>query len=194
MMRIAGLLLAAGRGRRFGGDKLLHPLTDGEPVVLASARSLRAALTRAVALVRPDQPQLAARLAALGLEVVEVGDADAGMGHTLAAGVTATADADGWVVALGDMPRLAPATTARVAAALAAGASIAAPVHAGRRGHPVGFAGEWRTALRALHGDTGARHLLAAHAARITALTVDDPGCLLDVDTPADLAALAPPG
>ena len=64
MTRIAGLLLAAGRGRRFGSDKLLHPLPDGEPVVLASARSLRAALTRAVALVRPDQPQLAARLAA----------------------------------------------------------------------------------------------------------------------------------
>ena len=43
MARIVGLLLAAGHGRRFGGDKLLQPLADGTPVAVAAARALKAA-------------------------------------------------------------------------------------------------------------------------------------------------------
>ncbi len=112
--------------------------------------------------------------------------ADLGMGHTLAEGVRATADAAGWVVALGDMPALQASTVAAVVRALADGASIAAPWHKGRRGHPVGFAAHWRDALMRLHGDAGARELLHAHAHEITAVPVDDPGCLQDLDTPAD--------
>ncbi|MCK7579437.1 MAG: NTP transferase domain-containing protein [Chromatiales bacterium] len=63
-------------------------------------------------------------------------------------------------------------------------------LHRGQRGHPVGFSAEFAPALRALQGDRGARDLLARHADRLQCLEVDDPGVLLDVDTPADLAMI----
>jgi molybdenum cofactor cytidylyltransferase len=184
---IVGVLLAAGASRRFGPGKLLHPLPDGEPVGIAAARHLVAALPDAVAVVRAGDQGLADALAAIGLRVVANPLADLGMGTSLAAGVRATADAAGWVVALADMPWIRPETIAAVAQALRAGASLAAPLHAGRRGHPVGFAARWQTALLALGGDAGARDLLAAHAAELSWLPTGDPGVLRDVDQADDL-------
>jgi molybdenum cofactor cytidylyltransferase len=91
------------------------------------------------------------------------------------------------MVCLGDMPFLQADTVRAVASALEAGASIAAPVHAGRRGHPVGFAGHWREALLALDGDTGGQAILRAHPEALTLVTVEDPGVLRDLDLPAEL-------
>jgi molybdenum cofactor cytidylyltransferase len=87
------------------------------------------------------------------------------------------------------MPWVQPATVRAVAAALAAGADVVAPWHRGRRGHPVGFGRACLPALLALDGDEGARHVVAAWAGRALRIDVDDPGCLLDVDRPDDLAA-----
>ena len=72
-------------------------------------------------------------------------------------------------------------------AALAAGSALVAPFHHGQRGHPVGFAAEFGPELLSLRGDAGARDLLARHASALTRLDVDDPGILIDVDTPGDL-------
>lgn len=188
MKAIVGLLLAAGRGRRFGGDKLMHRLPEGTPMIVASAQQLAAATDRTVALVRPCQAALREALSELGIEAVEVTDADSGMGNTLAAGVRATPQAAGWVIALGDMPRVSQDTVDQLVIGLRSGASIAAPFHLGQRGHPVGFACSWYGELHRLKGDEGARHLLRSESARITRIDVDDPGCLFDVDTPSDLA------
>ncbi|NRF88788.1 NTP transferase domain-containing protein, partial [Burkholderia gladioli] len=104
-----------------------------------------------------------------------------------AAAVRASRDAGGWLVALGDMPWVAPASIRAVARELASGRNtIAAPHHQGRRGHPVAFAAVHRDALAALDGDTGARALLLAH--EVAEVEVDDPGVLRDVDTRDDLA------
>lgn len=192
MASISGVLLAAGQGRRFGADKLLQPLADGTPVAVAAARALRAACPDSLAVLRPEQDALAVLLEAEGLAVVRCTAAHGGMGHSLAAGVAASVGADGWLVALADMPRIQVATLGRVAAAIAGGAALAAPVFAGRRGHPVGFAARWQSALLALEGDEGARAILRQHAALLHTLASDDPGVLQDVDTPADLAALGP--
>lgn len=190
MNAIVGLLLAAGRGHRFGSDKLLHRLPDGRPLVVASAQRLAATTDRTVALIRPRHEALHTVLLELGIEVIEVANADAGIGHTLAAGVRATPQSAGWLVALGDMPCVHHDTMRQVAQALRAGAAIAAPFHNGHRGHPVGFAHPWYDALQGLEGDEGARHLLRAHSAAITRIDVNDPGCLFDVDAPHDLAAV----
>ncbi len=187
---IVGLLLAAGRSRRFGSDKLLQPIPGGDPMIVASARQLALATDRCIALVRSNRPQLRATLERVDVEIVEVANADAGMGTTLAAGVQATAQAAGWVIALADMPSLRSDTVRQIVRALRGGASIAAPFHGGRRGHPVGFAKVWLDALTTLDGDTGARDLLQVHSTSITRIDVDDPGCLFDVDTPSDLKAL----
>jgi molybdenum cofactor cytidylyltransferase len=193
-LRVRGLLLAAGSSRRFPGGKLLAPLPDSTPMALASAAHLLAALPECTAVVGAADGELAASLAALGMSIVHPPGTSCGLAHSLAAGVAATCEAEAWVIALADMPLIRPATIAAVAAALEQGAALAAPVYRGRRGHPVGVARALREELLALTGDQGARAILQRHADRLRRLPCDDPGTLLDVDTPADLQALAARG
>ncbi|TYC61417.1 nucleotidyltransferase family protein [Zoogloea oleivorans] len=188
MAQIVGLLLAAGQGRRFGSDKLLHPLDDGTPLAVASARKLKEACPRAIAVLRPEQTTLAALLIAEGLEVVICPEASAGMGHSLAAGVAASLEAAGWLVALADMPFVQVATLRSVADALATGAALAAPFHNSQRGHPVAFAARWRDQLLALTGDEGARAVVGNNRGLLSRIDTADAGVLRDVDTPQDLA------
>ncbi|HQX07510.1 MAG TPA: nucleotidyltransferase family protein [Zoogloea sp.] len=185
---IVGLLLAAGQGRRFGSDKLLHPLDEGTPMAVLAARRLKAACPVSIAVLRPEQTVLAGLLAAEGLGTVWCAEARKGMGHSLAAGVAASPDAGGWLVALGDMPFIQPHTLRQVIAALEAGAPLAAPWLNGQRGHPVGFAACWRAELLALAGDAGARDILGRHAQAMARIETTDGGVLRDVDTPGDLA------
>lgn len=192
---LAALLLAAGSAHRFGSDKLLARLADGTPVALAAARAIQAGLppeTRRVAVLRPEQAILAALLHEAGWQVVASPQAALGMGHSLAAGVEASREAAGWLVALADMPFIQPQSIAAVAAALAAGAPLAAPCHQGQRGHPVGFGAAYREALLALEGDAGARHLIQRDRALLRLLELGDAGVLRDVDTPADLTMAQP--
>ena len=191
---ITGILLAAGRGRRFDPqglrNKLLQPLPGGDPVVVASARLLLATCARVVAVVPPDDGGVADVLRALGCDVTVCLDADAGMGLSLAHAVSHSLHADrpapqGWLVALGDMPFVDPSTLRLLAAAVEQGAGIAAPLFEGRRGNPVAFGAVHRAALLALGGDQGARRLLASHP--VTAIEVSDPGILRDIDAPADM-------
>lgn len=185
-----GVLLAGGLGQRFDPSglhsKLLALLPDGTPVAVAAGRHLAAITSDVIAVVRPGAEKLAILLNEVGCQVVYAPDTVRGMGASLAAGVRATPDASGWLVALADMPWIAASTYEAVTRALdAENASIVAPAHRGVRGHPVGFAAHHFDALAALDGDTGARALFASAPVRL--LDVDDPGILRDVDTPADL-------
>lgn len=188
MSDIVGLLLAAGASCRFGSDKRLHRLPDGTPMALAAARRLLAACPHSIAVVRPGDDELAGMLADAGLHVTECPAAEHGMGHSLAAGVAAAmataADAAGWLVALADMPAIAPASYAAVLAALRSDAPLARPAHDSRPGHPVGFAARFRDALLALQGDQGGKAIIDAHRELLTICPVDDPGVLIDIDTP----------
>lgn len=186
---IYGLLLAAGESRRFRADKLLHSLPDGVPIAVAAARRLRPAVDRVVAVVRPGSAQLAEMLAAEGYNVVECARSVEGMGASLACGVRASQDAQGWVVALADMPYVRTDTVREVARRLRQGGAIVAPLRQGQRGHPVGFHARFYADLQALGGDAGARSVLAAHKQDIDAFETDDPGVIRDIDTPADLKA-----
>lgn len=184
---IVGVLLAAGAGTRFGGDKLLYRLPDGRPMAVAAATHLKPACDSVVAVVRPGDERLAALLADAGYEIVVCPEAGGGMGHSLAAGVRATAAASGWIVALADMPFIASASHQAVASRLRAGASLAATQYQGRRGHPVGFSGRWFAQLAALTGDQGARSILEQHRTELVVCPVDDPGVLRDIDRPTDV-------
>jgi molybdenum cofactor cytidylyltransferase len=184
---IAGILLAAGSGSRFGSDKLLHTLPQGIPIAVASAANLLPACDRVIAVLRPGCEKLAGLLAAIGCETVICDTAEAGMGHSLAAGVSASRDAAGWVVALADMPFIAPASHRVIVNCLRSGASIAACEFNGRRGHPVGFAARWGDQLTALTGDQGGKLLLQAQQQELMLCPVDDPGVLRDIDRLDDI-------
>ncbi|HET9734204.1 MAG TPA: nucleotidyltransferase family protein [Burkholderiales bacterium] len=187
-MSFVGLLLAAGSASRFGSDKLQHPLPHGVAIAVQSARHLRAVASRVVAVVRPGAQETARALAAEGCEIAVCEQAVSGMGASLACAVRAAGAADGYLVALGDMPFVRPSTIAAVRDALAAGALVAAPYWRARRGHPVGFAGSLRMELEALAGDEGAKRVLAAHEAQLVKVPVGDPGAIRDIDRPSDLA------
>ena len=186
---IVGILLAAGHARRFGSDKLLHPLADGQPLAVAAARHLLAALPQSIAIVRSGSA-LGALLEAAGMQVITCTEAQQGMGDSLAAAVRFVAthmEADGFVIALADMPYLQPHTITAVSTALADGAGIALPVHAGQRGHPVGFAASFTEALQALQGDVGARAIVQANRSSVVEIDCQDAGILRDIDYPSDL-------
>lgn len=189
MRRITGILLAAGSGSRFGGQKLLHPSTDGTPLGVAAARNLLAVLPHSVAVVRAGDEMLPELLAAEGMRLVANRRADRGLSASLAVGVAASADADGWIVMLADMPFIRIATIQRILALLERGAPLAAPSYRGLRGHPVGIGRAFRDELLALTGDQGAREVLFENDGLLELLEVDDAGVLIDVDTPADIAA-----
>ncbi|TMG92947.1 MAG: nucleotidyltransferase family protein [Betaproteobacteria bacterium] len=189
---IRGILLAAGYSTRFGSNKLLQALPEGAPeagtpVGLAAAKHLLEALPESIAVVRPRAQKLGKILRDAGCNTVVCKNASEGMGTSLAAGVRATSDAKGWVVALADMPFIRPDTIRIVAKALQDGVAIAAPSFEGKRGHPVGFARRFYDELSSLHGDDGARQFLKQHPELTKLFEVDDPGVVRDIDKLSDL-------
>lgn len=185
---IVGVLLAAGAARRFGSDKLLASIDGRYSIAEMACRALAIGVDRVVAVVPPAAGELAVRLRAAGATVAECADAHVGMGASLAYGIRCADDADGWLVALGDMPFIDPGDVRRLAEALRTGALIAVPEHAGQRGHPVGFAAALGEELRALGGDRGARDIVARHRRQVVAVPVADPLSWRDIDTPDDLS------
>ena len=185
---IHGLLLCGGRSSRFGSDKLL---SGPAPIVADAARRLKDAVDNVLAVIPLGKRELRAVLEREGCDVLETDRTTLGMSGSLVSGIEATESADGWVIALGDMPRVRVETIRAVAGALRDGAAIALPADSqGRRGHPVGFASSLREELLALQGDVGARAVLARHAGAIRTIETDDNGIFVDVDTPRDLETL----
>ncbi|MEO8936404.1 MAG: nucleotidyltransferase family protein [Burkholderiaceae bacterium] len=195
---VVGLLLASGFGRRFDAlgrrNKLLAPLPDGQTLVAASARALCNVLEHVAVVVPSRGTLIEAALSDLPVRLVRNARADEGMGASIAVGVAALrADypkARGWLIALGDMPFVAPKTIRMIADTLIGGstagrARIVAPSYAGRRGHPVCFDNSFHDALAGLHGDTGATVLMGMHSVML--LACDDPGVVRDIDTQDDL-------
>lgn len=189
------VVLAAGAGRRFAGTtpKLASPL--GRASVLA--HTLEAVLGSGLPLVVVT----VAPLVGLVREVVAsrdivllppVGSASReplGAGYSIAAGVTARAQACGWLVLPGDMPRVRPQTLQLMARAVGQGAApIACAQHLGRAGYPIGLAAEMYNELSRLSGDQGLRRLLARYPS--FPVETGDPGVLIDIDTREDLERL----
>jgi molybdenum cofactor cytidylyltransferase len=186
-LNVVAILLAAGSATRFGSDKLLHPLPHDVPIAVQAARHLKVEISRVIAVVRPGADALAAALKTEGCEVVVCGNAAEGMGASLACAVRSSDTADGFVVALADMPFIRSSSIAAVRDALAGGAPLAAPYFRARRGHPVGIAGRFRPELEALKDDEGAKRLLESHSDKLVKIPVGDPGVIRDIDTPGDL-------
>lgn len=194
---VIGLLLAAGQGSRFGGDKLLQPLADGTPIGLQAARQLAAHVDELVCVVRPSDLALQALFNAEGYTVLLNPEHLTGLSSSLKAGVTARPNAAYWLVALGDMPFIQPTTYSSVRAAL--NQQLKQPAHTQRllrtrlhqhtHGHPCALPQRYRTELMALSGDSGAAKLFKqAKPGDVQLLDTDDSGVLRDIDVPADLS------
>jgi molybdenum cofactor cytidylyltransferase len=154
-------------------------------MVIASVRRLTAVLPRTLAVVADDHNGVARLLKTEGVELVVNENAAAGMGTSIACGVQASGDAQGWLIALGDMPYVPEAVVARLHDLLRQGRELVAPVYRQRRGHPVGFSARFGPELASLDHDCGARELIQRNRHALTAVEVDTDGVLVDIDTAA---------
>jgi len=182
------IVLAAGQGRRFGGSghKLEQRLGDSDVLGSSLRHAVESGLPVVVVTTAALAPLAARHLAESDVVVVSDEEAQRGMGRSIASGVAARPHASGWLVLPADMPLVRPTSIRAVAAALRQ-SPVAYAQHRGRRGHPVGFGAELYSELVVLDSDEGARRVAARYPA--FGVELDDPGVLLDVDTPADLAA-----
>ena len=205
---VAGVLLAAGEGSRFGGPKALVEL-DGQTLAERGVGLLRAGGADPILVVTG-----ATEVQIPGTRTVYNPEWRTGMGSSLRAALNALAtpeaatpeaatpeaaspedagpeDVGAVVVALADQPLVGPESVARLIAAYRAGASVAVAVYGGRPRNPVLLAREhWPEVIATATGDTGARAFLRAHADLVTPVECGDTGRPDDIDTPADLARI----
>jgi molybdenum cofactor cytidylyltransferase len=192
--RIAAIVLAAGRSTRMGGPNKLIAEIAGRALVRIAAEQALASRARPVIVVTGHQRErVEAALAGLDVVLVHNPDFADGLSTSLKAGIAAVpADADGAVVALGDMPQVDARLIDRLLAAFdpEKGALVVVPTIDGKRGNPVVWSRRFFPELAVLEGDTGARHLIATYPEAVTEVPVTGQAALTDVDTPAALMAV----
>lgn len=180
----AGLLLAAGRSRRFGKSNKLLALLDGQPLVTHVARAMQAVGFDRICAVASDT-EVSGLLQ--GFELIEISE-PAEQSRSLAEGIRALEDATQITIVLGDMPRVTPQIIRQVTD-LCPVDGASASSNGKRRLPPAAFHKALFPSLTELSGDTGAAGLLRAIPEAL--ILRPDPACLVDVDTPEDLARLS---
>ncbi|MDQ0384546.1 nucleotidyltransferase family protein [Streptomyces mutabilis] len=192
--QVAGLLLAAGGGRRLGGRPKALLEHRGHPLVEHAIAALRAAGCARVHVVLGARADAVRERAALdGCVVVENPDWERGMGSSLRAGLASLTGtgARAALVSLVDQPGIGAEAMARVRAGYRGGASLASAAYAGVRGHPVLLgADHWPGVTATATGDRGARAYLREHEAEIALVECGDVARPYDIDTEADLRHL----
>lgn len=196
-LKLDGILLAAGESRRMGFPKPLLRIGDTTFVAHAAAAILTAvdrlivvtgAHRERVEAAVPSDPRIA---------VVYNPEWVRGQLSSIKAGLAAVSpDSDAVIVHLADHPMVKPETFRTLAGEYERTRKpIVSARHRGRRGHPVLFARSIFAELFVAPEDRGARVVVYADPGRVGYADVDDPGVVLDLDTPADLAdaGLAPP-
>ena len=186
--QVAGLVMAAGRSSRMAPlNKLL--VTDGEGVAMVArvAEKVLASGVKPVLVVTGhDRERVEAALAGKPVRFVHAEDYAEGLSASLKAGLSALPpEAEGVLVAIGDMPLVEPAVIARLLAGFdpEEGRAIVQPIFRGKHGNPMIWGREFFPEMMQLTGDMGARQLVAKHADRLIEVEVPDDGVLQDFDT-----------
>lgn len=188
-MTIGIVITAAGRGERFiqagGSGNKLNALLQGKTVFEQTLQQALASGLPVQVVTRPENLLVQQVCAAHRVSCTLL--ASGGLGESIAAGVAATANWDGWLIHLADMPFVSPQIFVQVAAALGQH-SIVRPSFGQQPGHPVGFTALLRKQLCALRGDNGARELLRSHG-KVHVIPVNQPAIVQDIDLPSQLVA-----
>jgi molybdenum cofactor cytidylyltransferase len=192
-LRIGAVILAAGASSRMGTPKQLLAVGEQTLLVRAVEATLASPVWPVVVVLGAHAEKIRPTLARLPVLIVENAAWAEGMASSIRAGITTLRQfsraVDGAVIALCDQPAFSADTIAQlIAAQRTTGRSIVAAHYSGRNGAPALFLREHFAALAALTGEEGARLLLNGDPAKVAA--VDLPALAVDLDTPADYAAL----
>jgi molybdenum cofactor cytidylyltransferase len=192
---VAGIVLAAGRSSRFGGDvpKQLYPIR-GEAMVRRTARvALASRLDRVVVVAGHRAIEVGAAVADLALEVVVNPDFARGQSTSVRAGlakVCSEAEVDAAVFIPCDLPDLDAAVIDRLLAAHADSTGlIVVPTVEGRRRAPVLIDRALFGEIRGITGDRGARQLFAAHEPDLVEVAFESARLFEDLDRLVDGSA-----
>ncbi|MCX5330405.1 NTP transferase domain-containing protein [Streptomyces sp. NBC_00140] len=192
--QVAGLLLAAGGGRRLGGRPKALLEHRGRPLIEHAVGVLYAAGCTRVHVVlgaAADAVRETARLD--GCVLVDNPDWEQGMGSSLRAGLDSFSGTDvrAALVSLVDQPGIGPEAYARVLGAFKSPDSLVSAAYDGVRGHPVLFgSAHWAGIAATATGDRGARAYLKEHAGEIALVECGDIARPYDIDTVEDLLHL----
>jgi CTP:molybdopterin cytidylyltransferase MocA len=189
-VRVGGLILAAGEGRRFGGAKQLAEVR-GRPLLAHAVAALRAvpALDPVVVVLGARADEVRAGVGLEDVRVVVCPEWPEGQAASLRCGVRAIGDVDAAVVTLGDQPFITPAVIAGVLQFDPGRFDAVRATYHGHPGHPVLLARPLLARVGELHGDVGFRDLLAG--ARVREFECGDLCDPVDVDTREELDALS---
>lgn len=192
---IAGLLLAAGGGRRLGGRPKALLDHRGELLVERAAKALRqGGCTPVHVVLGAAAEQVRARAQLPGCRLVDNQSWASGMGSSLRAGLASlpSGQVAAALVLLVDQPRIGPAVISRLRQAHhSTGAELVAACYRGARGHPVLFAARhWAEVAAMAEQDRGARDFLRAHHRDVMLVECSDIGAPDDIDTPDDLLGM----
>ncbi|MFF4359115.1 NTP transferase domain-containing protein [Streptomyces sp. NPDC001604] len=192
--QVAGLVLAAGGGRRLGGHPKALLQHRGRPLVEHAVGVLRAAgCTRVHVVLGARADAVRERAELEGCVLVENPEWEEGMGTSLRAGLDSLAGtgARAALVSLVDQPGIGPEAAGRVLAAFRDETSLVSASYDGVRGHPVLFgSAHWAGIAETATGDRGARAYLKAHESAVTLVECGDVARPYDIDTEADLGHL----
>ena len=190
---VAAIILAAGRSTRMGGpNKLLAELSGKKLVRIATEQALASKASEVIVVTGHQADLVEQALSGLKVKFIRNPDFAGGLASSVKAGISGvSADTDGAVICLGDMPLIDAGLIDRLIDAFAPdrGHLIAVPVAEGRRGNPVLWSRRFFKELMTLDGDIGARHLIAKHAEAVADVPVDGESAFLDIDTPQALEA-----
>jgi molybdenum cofactor cytidylyltransferase len=185
---IDAIVLAAGRSRRMGAQKLLLPFAGQTVIGHVVDQALAAKLRRTLVVVGREDNAVAAALADKAITVVVNRTATAEMLGSVRAGLRALPEgAQAAVIVLGDQPSIRAKTIDRLIDLFpATDKGIVVPTHEGKRGHPLLVAARYFDEIQTRYDGAGLRGLLAAHADDLAELALADPGVLADMDHPED--------
>jgi molybdenum cofactor cytidylyltransferase len=187
------LLPAAGASRRMGRPKLLLPFR-GRPLIAAVVDALRdGGVDTLVLVTAPEDEDLRYWARQAGVDVAVNPDPERGMLSSIQEGLAALPRDQILLVSPADLPNLRSESVAELLRrTIAARAPLAVPVYQGKRGHPLAIAPALIPEILTLDPTIGLKQLRDRHAAGLLEVAVDDPGVVMDVDTPADYERLEP--
>ncbi|ARN75738.1 nucleotidyltransferase family protein [Oceanicoccus sagamiensis] len=186
MLKATALVLAAGYSRRFGSDKKMAILDNGNRMISQTIENIARSKLDYRIVIKPSDSDLLGRLFDPTTFIIAKHSAK-GMGQSITEGLLAIADDyPACLICLADMPYILPATYQRIAESID-GYDAVLPFYQGTQGNPVAIAKSLYPQFLQLNGDSGGKAIIQSSGVKRYPLHTDDHGILRDIDLPADI-------
>lgn len=187
---IAGIILAAGEGKRINKHKLTLPLGSRTIIDRVLEAATKSRLDKIVLITKPDAHEVVETGKKYGIAIVSNPDYKEGMSTSIKKALLELDKfkrIDGFCVLLGDQPFINPSTIDRLIEAFHSGKKeIIVPSYQGKNGNPVLFDIAWKEDFMGISGDTGGRVLIKKYPEKVRIIEMSDNTILFDIDKEED--------